>query len=718
MPTAPRPESSQVSSQATSRTVRGQRPLPVTTAADLVLQRRAVTVSVTGLVVQVAIAVTAYILSGYFARDYLSAASRFAALGIIPWAGVATAALFRRARTVETFELEAIARSGEGSSTIFDSEADARPAARRLDRIYRFGLPAATVLLGLLLLVAGLSYARLALVRQAVAPADPKVLSGLAAAIAFAGFVTGFYLMGMSRSLRWPTLRGGATYLLGTVLVMGLVAACVGAAQLGLPRAVAIVQYAVPAIMLLVGIEVLLNVVLDFYRPKPAAGENDSDLRPAFDSRLLQLFVSPGGVVRSLNEAVNYQFGFEITRSWFWRLLSRSFAWLIIFGVGVLMLMSSFIRVELNEQALVSTFGRLHPEPLQPGLHMKWPWPISSAAAFDVTRVREITVGTHTVASADHRHDAILWDTQDQGLDDRLLLVAPSKSVGEMAADRLDTADAVAGRAPAVALGAADLSVQYRIDPDGLIAYATSNTEPHTRLMQIAETFLAREMVKYDIDAAIGSERTTIVAAVERQLRAQVEEENLGLEVMWVGLAGVMPPLSVASEFNQTVASEQNRVRFIEQGRANAAATLAQTAGTADQARALAGSITEFEAAERAALRGQGDAEDLAAQATQLEQQLQRAGGEAAQALFDARGYRWSKENQARGQSDRVSSMRVAWDSAQTYFKRRELLRVLEEMMMDRPKDILLTDSPSHLSLDLQQAFGIGGGDTLVMPER
>ena len=50
--------------------------------------------------------------------------------------------------------------------------------------------------------------------------------------------------------------------------------------------------------------------------------------RASFDSSSLSLLAQPGSVVRSINEAVNYQFGFDITSSWGYQLLLRS-------GVGL-----------------------------------------------------------------------------------------------------------------------------------------------------------------------------------------------------------------------------------------------------------------------------------------------------------------------------------------------------------------------------------------------
>ena len=700
--------------------------------ADQLLQQRGVTMGVVGLVMQVVLAITSFVLWTASGRSYAGQAMFFAALGLLPWGAVAIAAVLRRARTVEAFEIDAAVRAGDAGRTIFESEAEARPAARRLSRFYRFAIPAVSGLLGVLLVFFGLLGLQSYLAIASVPPANASLIAGIAAAMAFFGFIVGYYLMGMSRSLRWPVLRGGATYLLGTVLLLALLAVAGGATTLGFEQAVSVVAALIPAVMALVGVELLLNVVVDLYRPKAAAASaaasEDETVRAAFDSRLLQLLVSPGGVVRSLNEAVNYQFGFEITKSWFWRLLSRSIAWLIVFGIGVIFLMSSFVRVEPHEQAILTDFGRLRGEPAGPGLHLKWPWPISTARTEDVMRVRELVVGTH-LASGDgqHQEEVFLWEGQHDGLENRLLLVASrggdaggvgnvgdTGDTGGPAADP-ETAAAAGQQPPPVALAAADLTVNYRVSRDAFLQYVTGHERPAERLRQMAEALLARELVKFDIDAAIGAERARIAREIESGLKEQVDREGLGVEIVWVGLKGVMPPKAVAPQFNERVAAEQDQRRLAEEGRQQAAQLLAGAAGNANRARVLAASIEDLQAAERAA-RSSGDdaaAEEVARLATLVEQQLQQAGGGAAGLLFDARRERWTRENDARSRAGRVEAFAPAFAAAPEYFKRRELLRVLTNTMIGRPKFLFFTEADTYQNIDLSSGLDIAGSSTL-----
>ena len=89
-----------------------------------------------------------------------------------------------------------------------------------------------------------------------------------------------------------------------------------------------------PAIMFLVGLEILVTFMLGAYRPRKK-GEVG---RPAFDSRVLGMLTSPKSLGSIISETVNYQFGFEITSSWFYKDLSKLLMPLVLLGVAVVWL--------------------------------------------------------------------------------------------------------------------------------------------------------------------------------------------------------------------------------------------------------------------------------------------------------------------------------------------------------------------------------------------
>jgi hypothetical protein len=81
-----------------------------------------------------------------------------------------------------------------------------------------------------------------------------------------------------------------------------------------------ILAVAAPTVMILIGTEMLLSVIFGLYQPR-RPGQRP---RAAFDSRILGWLTHYESLGKIVGEAINYQFGFEVSDSWFYRLLARA----------------------------------------------------------------------------------------------------------------------------------------------------------------------------------------------------------------------------------------------------------------------------------------------------------------------------------------------------------------------------------------------------------
>src|SRR5690606_26689784 len=128
------------------------------------------------------------------------------------------------------------------------------------------------------------------------------------------------YAAGLGRVREWQLLRGCGSFMLGNAIAGGAIAVALAfhLYQRQTPDAGLWEHYAaqaIPILMVILGIETLLNFLLDVYRPRSPGTEP----RAAFDSRLLGLISEPGGIAHSLQEAINYQFGFQVSQTWFYQ---------------------------------------------------------------------------------------------------------------------------------------------------------------------------------------------------------------------------------------------------------------------------------------------------------------------------------------------------------------------------------------------------------------
>ncbi len=656
--------------------------------------QRGLSAALLGGAVQLAVALILLVLGLWLGSRVVIAATWHAFGGLGIW--IMLAVIYQQYRMVrlEALEADELRQTQGADSSIFESAADELTLAqRRLERLQTWGLPIISLLTAGYLIVAG---AWLALAHRPLLGADamvrdtldpdpllamivgapaierPGFVLALLMGLWFLTFVIARYFAGMTRQSEWSLLRGGAGYLMGSSILAVVLA--IGYGLLFLPSAVVLkyLAVAIPLLMVLLGAEMAINLVLNIYRPRKP-GQMP---KPAFDSRLLSLLTTPESIARSINEALNYQFGFEVSRSWFWQLFSRAFGYLVLLGMAVLIGLSMLVIVEPDQQAVVTRFGSLTGEPLEPGLHVKAPWPFATATRYNVTGIRQIRIGS---AEAGLRPGVpILWTNEHhQGKPIHLITAAPA---------HVDQEDDARAAAPSISLVNTEVFIHYRIGD--VMQYTRSATDPDARLAAMGERLLGRYLLRRDVDAWVGPARQQAGRELREQLQRLVDQENLGLEIVDVPVASIHPPQTVADAFHLTVIAEQEKQSAIEIARREATQMLASAAGTVDQAEQISAAAAQLER-----LRADGaPAEQIARQARQVEQLVFNAGGDAAQRLAQARAERWDKENVERGQVALYQAQLLAFRQARDYYKLRTYLNALAESLDGARKFVLLAD--------------------------
>jgi len=696
---------------------------------DSQIYQRAVIAALWGFGVQVLVTAVLAVLGLWLGSAVVIASTWHAAGGLAIWLVLALIYQQHKLERIEALEADALRRSHGAESSIFETSADELSVARRrLQRLTRWGLPlvglataAYLIGVGVWLLVGHQELlAAGALLRDTldVDPLQQRIAGGEAvanrntalgftlalAALAFATFAFSRYIAGMARVREWSLLRGGAGMLMGVCLVC--VALTLGFGLLALSITLVVLKYLaviIPGFMVLIGLEIMVNQVLDVYRPRKA-GET---AKAAFDSKLLSLLTAPESIAKTINEAINYQFGFEITHSWFWQLLSRAFGWLILLGAMVLLAVSTLVIVEPREQALVTRFGRIVSEqPLQPGVHLKLPWPIEQVRRYDVTMIRQARIGSDAELKP---FEPILWTNDHTTEAPTALIVAPPADLVDLDApdELLLEAEAAlqAGRTPSVSLVNVEAMLQYRVSD--LLAYATSTADPDQRLVDIAETELSRLLLSRDLDEWVGPGRAEGGRMLAERIQRQADAANLGLRIIAVAIASVHPPQPVADAFHLTVTAEQEREIAIEQARREAIEALAEVAGTTERAEAIAGEINRLQRMRA----GEVEPAARAEQERRIERLLLNADGNAAAAIDQARADRWQTVNSEQAAARIYAEQLQAFRAAPEYYKMRLYLNALNEGLENTRKYLLIADRDNlTLRFNLEQ-FDTGFSD-------
>jgi len=637
--------------------------------SDEVAFKRATGVSLIGLAVHTALTLALF-LYGIFAEDSAGLTAFIASsFGILIW--VALALLFHQHRLerIESAEAEAFAASTAAQASVFDEASDdLRTSARRLSWMHRLLMPTFSLIVGVLYITVGIwrfSIARLDMEPDGFVPATK--LSGWAVAVGLAvaviGFVFARFVSGMAKQDVWANLRAGAGAIVGVSLLGLMLAVAHGAEFVGVHQPLRYLQTVIAVYMVMLGAEIVLNFILNIYRPR-RAGEIP---RPAFDSRVLSFVAAPDRIATSISDAINYQFGSDVASTWFYRLLSRTLPRLVFLSMIMFWGLTAFRVVDPSHKALVLRFGSLVGE-VGSGLVIKAPWPISTVESFPAEQVNEIAAGTPEARTG----ETILWTTKHTNGDERFLLVQPTPG----ATGSLGTGD--------LSLMACEVPIYYAVDDLEKYTQIASDwidpSNPNAMRDDVLKAVASSEVMRYlatlNVDQLMGKDRESINAELFDRIERRFNDPNglnAGVRLLFVGIASVHPPRNedVAASFEGVVSADIRKAKAVEGAQSKAIESLAEVAGSVKKAEAI---VAELRA--RDALT---DEAQIARADRRIEDLLDDAGGEAAVTILQARADRWDSLMRHRADAEQQESRIAAYRAAPPVYLARMYFDALRE---------------------------------------
>jgi len=367
----------------------------------------------------------------------------------------------------------------------------------------------------------------------------------------FVLFLFGRYFLGLSRTPTLRLLRGPGNMLVLTCFASMLAGIAAIVADAAFPAAELLIRRALAVFLALMALEWLLNTIAWLYRPKR---KNDPVL--THESRLCGLFTDPASWTSNVARAVDYQFGFQVSETGFYRFMQRALLPLVLMQLFLLYLLSCIVVLGPEEAGIRERLGRPQPEPhLTAGLYLKWPWPFERIVRHPAQRILTTHIG-FTAHEHNERPRVMLW-TVPHYLEEDQFLVASNEEPG-----RSDQSDA----AVAVNLLSVNVPVEYRIT--NLYQYVYNHAEPDKVIRQIAYQALTRELASRELIALLGPDRHATRAALHEHIQQESRSRQLGIDVVFTGLQGVHPPIPVADAFESVIASLEERETQILTARA------------------------------------------------------------------------------------------------------------------------------------------------------
>lgn len=656
--------------------------------------RRGRSAAIAGLVVQLLLAASTAAAAAWSGQPALSAATWHMLGGVPIWTVLVVFYGQRALERRESLAADTLATGDTASAMIFGELSDELQRARqRLTTIVSWGLPAVSLLVGGFLVAAGSLLMWRFTARWAAAQpgvAQPVGLLFATGAITFFAFVAGRWVSGFARLPAWRLLRGGASYLMSCFVVAALTTVAAAAAAIAADTMFfRVLAGAVPAVMLVVGGEILITSLLEIYRPRKP-GEIP---RPAFDSRLLGLLTAPESLADVVGELIRYQFGVEVSRSWLFRLLGRAIAPLLLLGAAVLLALSCLVVVGPDEEGVVLRFGAVSGPIRAAGIHAKLPWPIETAATYPSQRVLQVSVSSD-LAGRSREGDAVLWTTGD----DR------SAHIGR---EYYPAALAPAAAGGGLAVVDAEVTVQYRIRD--LLAVLATTPDSEAAVAVVAQQEAGRYFASHDLEFLLSRSRATAGPALAAAIQARVDALGLGLEIVDAAVTAIQPPGgAVARAFHRQIAARQDRETIVERARRDAVATLSKVAGSESLARRLDAAILSLDRA------GGTEAERPAAATAEIATLLASAQGEAAKLIHAARGDRWSTAVGQQAAQERFAGEVLAYERAPRYYQAVRFFEVLSDGLSDRRKFVMAGDEGALPILRMDFADPASALETLL----
>lgn len=286
-------------------------------------------------------------------------------------------------------------------------------------------------------------------------------------------------------------------------------------------------------------------------------------------SVLLPALFGESGPLRSLAAALERTFGVRLGETWLVRLARLLAAPLALLGALGLWLSTAATRVPVDSRGVLVRSGAFAPEALPPGLHFHAPWPWGRVVVVPTERVQEIALGFERDLAG-----PVLW-TEKHFEGEQNLLVGQGEELLTI-----------------------NVPVHWRVRD--AVAFLRQAGDARAALEALGYRALLDLTTTHTAFGLMTTDRVEITEKLRAALQGACDRHRLGIEVVFVGLKDVHPPVAVAPSYQDVISAEEHRSALVDLAR-----TYVVQAGVAAQVSAAQIRLqAETAAAERRARAG------------------------------------------------------------------------------------------------------------------
>jgi regulator of protease activity HflC (stomatin/prohibitin superfamily) len=462
---------------------------------------------------------------------------------------------------LEKLEMDELARTRGGSSLFEAKDSEVFPARRAREQFEKFFIPGFGVLL--LLLEAGGAWLLWRWIASASAPiAADRAMPALSlfAIFSLLLFLLGRFSVTMARLEHHRLLRPGASFLLLGAYICFVTALAIAGVKTELPRLDHYVAKVLCGLLGLMAVEILVTLLLEIYRPRVKGKVS----RLVYDSRIVGILAQPESLFTTAAQTIDYQFGFNVSETWFFQLLKKNLVWLLLAQLAVLLLSTCVVFVDAGQQAVLERFGK-PVATLVPGAHFKLPWPADKVYHYRTEQIQSFDVG-YTPDPQSDGANTILWSVSHSKEDN--FLVA-NRELVTIKSENADTNDML--KAPPVSLITVSIPVEFQIND--VMAWAYQNADPAGLMQDIATRAIVHYLVGVDFNSVMSEAKLKAAQTLRDEIQAAADARRLGVKILFVGLQDIHPPVKVAADYEKVVGAQQTKLATILNAQADAIRT-------------------------------------------------------------------------------------------------------------------------------------------------
>lgn len=281
----------------------------------------------------------------------------------------------------------------------------------------------------------------------------------------------------------------------------------------------------------------------------PLARSENTDLRYVSPIHLLlrEAFLVRGSPLGSFFDVLEAKFGVNFRASWALALVRRVTGPLFLLLIVLGWLLTALQVVEPHQFAVEERLGHTVTAPLEPGLHLAWPWPLSNVRRFPVKTVFSMQVGfkdSTQAGGATRGFDpetprALLW-TQAHEEEFSLVLGNGTEVV------------------------AVNAIVLFKIheEQDRFFDYVYRSQNPETALEALAYRTLLELTRSATLNDVLTADRAGFANRFREKLRVSSEEQRLGIDVVDVALINLHPPVNAAADYLDVISAQLDATRM------------------------------------------------------------------------------------------------------------------------------------------------------------